>query len=68
MFFLNGCATIMSHGQQTLSILTRQDGAVCEITDVDAGKSSSILINKAWPVSQVCWDMFCILKTSIDIS
>ena len=39
MFFLTGCATIMSHGPQTLPILTQPDGAECEITDVAAGKS-----------------------------
>jgi hypothetical protein len=39
MLFLTGCATIMSHGPQTLPILTQPDGAECEITDVAAGKS-----------------------------
>jgi hypothetical protein len=39
MFFLTGCATIMSHGPQTLPILSQPDGAECEITDVAAGKS-----------------------------
>jgi hypothetical protein len=39
MFFLTGCATIMSHGPQTLPILTQPDGTECEITDVAAGKS-----------------------------
>ena len=39
MFVLTGCATIMSHGPQTLPILTQPDGAECEITDVAAGKS-----------------------------
>lgn len=38
-FFLTGCATIMSHGPQTLPILTQPDGAECEITDADVGKS-----------------------------
>ena len=37
MFFLTGCATIMSHGPQTLPILTQPDGAECEITDVTEG-------------------------------
>jgi hypothetical protein len=39
MFFLTGCATIMSNGPQTLPILTQPDGAECEITDAAAGKS-----------------------------
>jgi hypothetical protein len=39
MFFLTGCATIISHGPQTLPILTQPDGAECEITDVAVGKT-----------------------------
>ncbi|MHB8828533.1 MAG: hypothetical protein ACYC6Q_03245 [Syntrophales bacterium] len=39
IFFLTGCATIMSHGPQTIPILTQPDGAECEITDVAAGKN-----------------------------
>ncbi|MCX5855629.1 MAG: hypothetical protein NTZ24_13845 [Deltaproteobacteria bacterium] len=34
MLCLTGCATIMSHGPQTLSILSQPDGADCEIVDV----------------------------------
>ena len=37
MFFLTGCATIMSHGPQTLPILTQPDGAECEIVDTTTG-------------------------------
>ena len=33
LFLLSGCATIMSHGPQTLHILSQPDGATCEITD-----------------------------------
>ena len=38
LFFLNGCATIMSHGPQALSILSQPEGAACEITDTTEGK------------------------------
>ena len=39
LFFFSGCATIMSHGPQTLQILSQPDGATCEITDTTEGKS-----------------------------
>ena len=38
LFFFGGCATIMSHGPQTLHILSQPDGATCEITDVTESK------------------------------
>ena len=40
LFFFSGCATIMSHGPQTLHILSQPDGATCEITDTTEGKST----------------------------
>jgi len=39
LFFFSGCATIMSHGPQTLHIISQPDGAICEITDTTEGKS-----------------------------
>ena len=39
LFFFSGCATIMSHGPQTLHIISQPDGATCEITDTTEGKS-----------------------------
>lgn len=39
LFLLSGCATIMSHGPQTLHILSQPDGATCEITDTTEVKS-----------------------------
>ena len=38
LFFFSGCATIMSHGPQTMHILSQPDGATCEINDVIEGK------------------------------
>ncbi|MGB5219329.1 MAG: hypothetical protein WBN66_13650 [Smithella sp.] len=38
LFLFSGCATIMSHGPQTLHILSQPDGATCEITDVTESK------------------------------
>lgn len=37
MFFCTGCATIMSHGPQTMTIISEPDGADLEIYDVRAG-------------------------------
>lgn len=39
LFFFSGCATIMSHGTQTLHIQSEPEGAVCEITDTTESKS-----------------------------
>ncbi|MEN6422873.1 MAG: hypothetical protein ABFD76_13105 [Smithella sp.] len=39
LFFFSGCATIMSHGPQTLHIISQPDGATCEITDTTEGKN-----------------------------
>ena len=39
LFFFSGCATIMSHGTQTLRIQSEPEGAVCEITDTTESKS-----------------------------
>jgi hypothetical protein len=39
LFFFSGCATIMSHGPQTLHIQSEPEGAVCEITDTTESKS-----------------------------
>lgn len=38
-FYLTGCATIMSHGPQTLPILSQPDGADCEIVDTTTATS-----------------------------
>ena len=37
IFLLAGCATIMSHGPQAMSIISDPDGADCEIVDMRAG-------------------------------
>lgn len=37
MFFCTGCATIMSHGPQTMTIISDPDGVDCEIVDVRSG-------------------------------
>lgn len=38
LFFISGCATIMSHGPQAISIGSQPDGATCEIKDTTEGK------------------------------
>ncbi len=38
LFFFGGCATIMSHGPQTVHILSQPDGATCEINDTTEDK------------------------------
>jgi len=39
MFFCTGCATIMSHGPQTMNIISEPDGADLEIFDRRAGST-----------------------------
>ena len=38
LFFFSGCATIMSHGPQTVHILSQPDGATFEINDTTEDK------------------------------